>query len=85
MSGVGLGGGGDDGFGETLVFNHSFGELHAADFTHAVFVVAPGASCEVAADDHFETETFAAVAYGDHGVGYCEFPVRHDVSGGIKE
>ena len=85
VSGIGFGGRGDDRFGETLVFHHSFGELDAAEFTHAVFVFTPGASCEIAADNHFQTQAFAAVAHGHHRVGNRNLPVGNDISGSVEK
>lgn len=86
VAGVGLGGGGHDGAaGECLVFDHAVGETDAANLAGAGLIVAPCAAGEIAADDHFNSETFTLVTDGDHRVGAGELPVGDDVGGGVEE
>jgi hypothetical protein len=85
VSGLGLGGGGDDGLGEAFVLTHSLGKLHAAYLAASGLVFAPCASGEVSADNHFHAEALAADSDGHHGVGRSEFPVGHNVGGGVEE
>ena len=73
------------GSGERLILNHAFRKFHSAEFTHAVLVVAPCAAGEIATDNHFEAQTFATIAYGDHRVGDRDFPVGNDVGGSVEE
>ena len=80
-----LGGGGDDGRGELLVFTHALGQGDAANLAHTALVGTPGAAAQVAAHNHFNGEALAHHAHGDHGVGRGEFPVRADVGGGVEE
>ncbi len=81
----GLGGRGDDRLGETLVLAHPLGELHSAELAASRGIFAPGGAGKVAADNHFDGETLAAVPYGRHGVGSGETPVRNDVGRGLQE
>ncbi len=85
VTGVGLGGGGDDGFGETLVLAQTLGEPDAADLACAGCIFTPCAAGKVSADDHLHTEAFAAYACRGHGVDFGELPVGDGVAGGVKE
>ena len=80
-----LGGGGDDGFGEALVFFHPVGQTYAAQFATSVFVGAPCRAGENGTDNHFYTKTFALQTYGDHWVGCGKFPVGTDVGGEVEK
>ena len=51
-----------------------------ADLAASVLVGTPCRSCEDGADNHFNFETFAVKAHGDHGVGCSQFPVGADVA-----
>ena len=82
---VGFGGWSDDRLGETFVLTHTFRQLHAAELTATVLILAPSRAGEVAADNHLYAETLSLQTYGDHGVGSCKLPVGDDVSGGIEE
>ena len=85
VSFIGLSGGGDDGFGETLVLLHALGQSHAADFAASLLVFSPGRTGQDGADDHLHSESLAFQTDGDHWVGSGEFPVGADVGGGIEE
>ena len=85
MAGIGFGGGGDDRLGEFFVLTHAVGKSDAADFTAAGGIVAPCRPGEVAAYDHFHPKAFGLAAHGDHGIGSGDFPVGHDVGGGVEE
>ena len=82
---VGLGGGSKNGCREFLVFHHSLGQWNAAQGAGTGFVFAPSAACQIATDNHFDTEPLAFEAHGHHRVGRSQFPVGDDVGGGIKE
>ena len=82
---VGLCCGRDDGLGGALVLLHALGQLHAADLAASVLVGTPCRSCEDGADNHFNFETFAVKAHGDHGVGCSQFPVGADVACCVKK
>ena len=80
-----LGGRGDDGRGELLVFAHAVGEADTANLAHTALVGAPSRAAEVAAHNHFNGEALAAQAHRHHGVGRGEFPVGADVRRGIEK
>ena len=75
----------NDGFREFLVFAHSVRQLHAANFAYTAFVSTPCATTQVTAYNHFYRKTFTQYAYRYHWVRSSHFPVRTDVSSGIKE
>ena len=85
VTGISLGGWSDDWFREFLVFAHTLGQLHAAQFAAAGCVFAPSAAGEIAADNHFNAETFAFKPHSHHRVGCSQLPVRHDVGSGIEK
>ncbi len=85
VASIGLGGGSDDGFGEFLILAHALGKLHAADFAHSGGIFTPCAAGEVAAYDHFHTESLGFLADGDHRVGSSELPIGNLGGGCIEE
>ena len=85
MAGFSLGGGGDNRFGETLIFAHAVGQFHATNFSAAIFVGAPSTAGEVAANNHFHGKGFTFPSHGHHGVGRSQFPVGHNVGSGIQK
>ena len=76
---------GDDGFGELLVFLHSFGQLHTTDFAYTTLVSTPCATAKITAYNHFDGETFAHHTHRYHRVGCSCLPVRANVSSSIQE
>ena len=82
---IGLGGGSYDRLGKLFIFTETFGKLYAADLAYAGSIFTPGAAGEVAADDHFDTETFAFHARSSHGIDFGEFPVGNHFGCSIEE
>ena len=76
---------GNDRFGETFVFTHTFRQFYTADFAYAALISTPCASAEVTAYDHFNGESLAHHAYGHHRIGSRQFPVRANVGSRIQE
>ena len=81
----GLRGRGDDRLGESLVLDHPFGHLHAADGPFAGLVFSPGVAREVAADDHLDLVRLAFAADGNHRIRHGQLPVGEDIRRGVEE
>ena len=80
-----LGGGGDNGRGELLIFLHTLGQLHTTNFAHTALVSTPCAATQVATYNHFNGKTLAHQAYSDHGVGGSHFPVGANIGSCIQK
>ena len=85
LTDFGFGGGGYDGFLETLVLTHTVGQGHTADFACTSFVVAPRATSQVTANNHLNSIGLALATYGNHRIGASYFPVGADVGSCVEE
>ncbi len=70
---------------EFLVLNHSLRHFDSADCAFAGLVFSPCVSGEVSSYDHFHLERLAFVSHCHHRVRNCDFPVRENVGGRVKE
>ena len=80
-----LGGRGNDGFRETLVLLHAFGQSYTTQLAAPVLILAPGRTGQDATDNHLHAESFTLQAYSHHRVGCGELPVRTDIGGLVQE
>ena len=74
-----LGGRGDDGLWEGVVFPHAFRQGHAAQRPAPIPVRAPSMSGQVAPNHHFQPNRFAASPDGHVWIGCVFKPGGHDV------